>query len=699
MATTDGERATRYVVIALAAGLATLLLLAVAAGSFLAGRALAGGDVQAGQDDDADAEADGAGGGGGETVYYCSMHPEQRSTDPDDTCPICGMDLVPMPADADDEDDRDLPVLRLSERSHRLLELETTPVERRLLEMDVRFVGRLAEDERATRRVAVRADSYIEALHVHYVGQRVEAGEVLAELYSPAVTAAARELLLVARRDSGALEAARARLARLGVDDAQIDAILEAGEPPRTYELRSTAAGTVQELGARQGDRLADGQALLRLTDLSSLWLNLEAYESDLQWLERGQTAHFSVQAQPGRTFEGEVSFIEPTVDERTRTARVRLDVGNEDGRLKPGMFARGAVMVEATGVVGLAGDDGDAPLVIPRSAPLITGRRAVVYVKLPDAERPSYEGRQVTLGPRVGEHYIVVEGLAEGEQVVTRGAFKLDSELQIRGRPSMMARGERFGEPVDEAPRVPHDHAAHAVDPREVDATFATWAAEAFEQYLALVAALADDEFDAAHAAVVAYHDHLLAVDVEPLDDTQREAWQAVDAELHAALHAMADADELEGVREHLEHLSDYTALVVTAFAAEQVASAYWLHCPMAFDNRGADWLQADEQVANPYFGEAMLRCGEVTGDLLEDDADDADAPDHDHAVEAGGDDYPLDVCVVSGLSLDAMGGPVSYDHEGREVRFCCAACVPDFEDDPERYLAKLDDAEGGDD
>ena len=693
MATTDGERATRYLVIALAAGLVTLLLLAVAAGSFLAGRALAGGDVQAGHDDEADAEPD-----GDATVYYCSMHPEQRSTDPNDTCPICGMALVEMPADVDDEDDRDLPVLRLSERSHRLLELETTPVERRLLEMDVSFVGRLAEDERATRRVAVRADSYVERLHVHYVGQRVEAGEVLAELYSPAVTAAARELLLVAQRDGASLEAARARLTRLGVDDAQIDAIIEAGEPPRTYELRSTAAGTVQELGARQGDRLTDGQALVRVTDLSSLWLNLEAYESDLQWLELGQAARFSIQAQPGRTFEGEVSFIEPTVDERTRTARVRLDVGNEDGRLKPGMFARGAVMVE---VAGVAGDDGDAPLVIPRSAPLLTGRRAVVYVKLPATERPSYEGRQVTLGPRAGEHYVVVEGLEEGERVVTRGAFKLDSELQIRGRPSMMARGERFGEPVDETPRVPHDHAAHAVDARDVDASFATWAAEAFEQYLALVAALAEDDLDAARSAVAAYHDHLLAVDVEPLDEAQREAWRALDAELHAALHAMADGDDIEALREHLEHLSDYTALVVSAFAGEHVASAYWLHCPMAFDNRGADWLQADDEVANPYFGASMLRCGEVTGDLLADDADDdAEAPVHDHAGHADGeDDYPLEVCVVSGLSLDAMGGAVSHEHEGREVRFCCAACLPEFEADPERFLATLDEAEGGDD
>ncbi|MEX0885547.1 MAG: efflux RND transporter periplasmic adaptor subunit [Phycisphaeraceae bacterium] len=448
----------------LLAGAAALLLVVVALGAFVAVR-VSDGDggarpAAAGEHADHDAA---------EHVYYCPMHPDQRSTDPGAHCPICGMALVEMPMnDAGEADDRPLPMLRLTGRAHALLDIQTLPAERRPVALDVVFVGRLAFDERAARDLVVRAESYIETLHADYTWRPVEQGEVIAELDSPAITAAARELLLVAGGDnaraSTSLAAARSRLVRLGVDDDQIDAVLEAGEAPRTYELRSPVAGVVQQLDARRGEHLAEGQRIARIADLSSLWLELEAYESDLPWLRVGQRATFTLEAQPGRTFDATVAFIDPVVDERSRTARVRLNVGNAGGELKPGMFARGAVRASVEAVPG--DEQALPPLIIPRSAPLITGRRAIVYVRLPDAERASFEARQVTLGPRVGEHYIVEEGLAEGEQVVTYGAFKLDSELQIRGRASMMARDELFTGEADRAPAAPapsappvHDH------------------------------------------------------------------------------------------------------------------------------------------------------------------------------------------------------------------------------------------------
>lgn len=428
----------------LAGGLAVLLAASFLGGRLVAPAATPDADVHAPApapapgDGAADEQAEVA---SREQVYYCSMHPHIRSNDPDATCPICGMNLVPMPVDAGaDADAGDLPVLRLSDRAARLLDVQTTPVERRAAEAQVHFVGTLGYDETRVADVVARSAGYVDRLHADYQWMPVRRGELLAEIDSPAVTAAARELLVMrggqaGRRNAASLDAARARLVRLGMSGEQIDAIIDTGELPRTYALRSPADGVVETLDARQGDRLDEGDRLLRVVDLSSLWLQMEAYESDLPWLRVGQTARFSLPGQAGETFEASVSFISPRVDERTRTARVRLEVSNADGRLKPGMFARGAVRAEVA----------DDALLIPASAALLTGRRAVVYVRLPGGDRPTFEGRQVELGPRVGEHYVVRDGLEEGERVVTRGAFSIDSELQIRGRPSMMGRAEMF--------------------------------------------------------------------------------------------------------------------------------------------------------------------------------------------------------------------------------------------------------------
>jgi Cu(I)/Ag(I) efflux system membrane fusion protein len=165
--------------------------------------------------------------------------------------------------------------------------------------------------------------------------------------------------------------------------------------------------------------------------DLSKVWINLEAYERDLPWLREGLPVRFTATALPGETFEGVVAFIDPVVDARARTVRVRVEAENPGGRLKPDLFV--SALVRAT--PGAA-----ASLVIPASAPLRTGKRAVVYVRMPDADRPTFEPRSVVLGPRAGDVYVVEDGLAEGEWVVVNGQFKIDSELQIRGRPSMMS-------------------------------------------------------------------------------------------------------------------------------------------------------------------------------------------------------------------------------------------------------------------
>lgn len=569
----------------------------------------------------------------GEQIYYCPMHPNQTSTDLNATCPICGMDLVPMTDDAAIAAGE--PVLKLTDRAMALLRIEVTPAERRTVTAPVRLTGRLESDETRLRDVVARSEFYIERLHANYRWKMVDEGEVLAEVYSPQVTAAIRELRVFQRTQDGgrresAVESAIARLERLGLDQDQISQIVASDDTPRTFAIRSPMAGHVMTLDAREGDWLGDGERLLQIMDPWRLWLQLDAYERDLTWLHVGQPVELSVEAFPGGTFEGQIAFIDPHVDPRTRTARVRIEVDNPNARLKPGMFARGTAEVEVGGEPPrlAASEDGavgaaQPPLIIPATAPLITGRRAIVYVQQPNTDAPMFEGRQVVLGPRAGDYYIVREGLAEGELVVSQGAFKLDSELQIQGRPSMMS-ALPFPEPTAEPPtaQISEEHPAYAVTPEQVPPAFIEQVKDLYGHYLELVAALAADDFDAAEAAVEAYHDLLIAMDAEELAEEARPGWQATVEGLEHPLHAMHEAEELKDLRFHLEPVGEYTALAVRTFGAGQVGPLYRMRCPMAIhDEIEADWFQDQPELRNPYMGQRMLRCGSMVEHILDAD------------------------------------------------------------------------------
>lgn len=425
------------------------------------------------------------------TVWTCSMHPQIRQPKPG-KCPLCFMDLIPIATEDGVVGERQI---TFSQEALKLMEIQTTLVERKFVEAEIRMVGKVDYDETRVKNITAWVQGRIDRLYVDFTGITVSKGDHMVDLYSPELISAQAELLqalkaagsikdstseLMKRTTIATLEAARDKLQLLGLARAQIDKIESSGAPVTHITIYSPMGGIVIHKYATEGMYVNIGTPIYTLADLSRLWIKLDAYESDLSWIRYGQEVEFSTEAYPGQVFKGRISFHDPVLDAKTRTVKVRVNVDNPDGKLKPGMFVRsvlrakvaqgGAVMdpelagkwicpmhpsvvkdqpdtcdicgmdlVATESLYTTADEPDEPPLVIPATAPLITGKRAVVYVRIPDANKPTFEGREVVLGPRAADYYLVIEGLAEGEVVVTNGNFKIDSALQIQAKPSMM--------------------------------------------------------------------------------------------------------------------------------------------------------------------------------------------------------------------------------------------------------------------
>jgi len=572
------------------------------------------------------------------TRWTCSMHPQIQQREPG-KCPICGMDLIPLQQDSGaDEGPR---VIRMSKAARALADIQTTQVIRDYPTAAIRLVGKLDYDETREKSLTARFPARIDELYVNFTGIQVKQGEHLAKVYSPELLTAQQELLTSYRADpnSSITAAARAKLQLWDLLPEQIAAIIESDTAKDHFVLKAPIGGVVADKHVKEGDYLKTGEPLFKIVDLSELWALLDAYESDLPWLRFGQEVTFTVESLPGETFRGQVAFIEPEVDRQTRTIPIRVNVLNNDRRLKPGMFVRGIVAArlaedghvyapdfkgkwispmhpevvkDAPGQCDVCGmnlvpaaelgyvDDEPLapPLIVPTSAVLRTGKRAVVYVENPNSEQPTYTGREIVLGPRAGAYFIVASGLTAGERVVTNGAFKIDSALQIQAQPSMMHPAGNGATPEHEQDAHAEDQTAHAGHTMTATIEMATdQATQLLKPYLALQAALAADDLPGALAAAKA----MMAITGHP-------------GALSALLHDMLAADSLDALRRPaFEQLSNALIAAVRASPASFTDTLFVMHCPMVYDDRGADWLQISKPLQNPYFGASMLQCGYV--------------------------------------------------------------------------------------
>ncbi|MEZ5018856.1 MAG: efflux RND transporter periplasmic adaptor subunit [Bacteroidales bacterium] len=367
------------------------------------------------------------------TIWTCSMHPQIRMDKPG-KCPICAMDLIPLVQGGSASIDPD--AIQMTEEAAMLARVETTVVSRQKPTREVRLYGKVQVDERQLQNQVSHLSGRIEQLYASFTGETIEMGQTLARIYSPEVITAQQELLEAAKTKSiqpAIYEAAKEKLRQWKLTDEQIAAIETSGTVQPTLEIVSNTTGVVMERLVNEGDYVSRGTILYRIADLSKVWVMFDAYESDLQFLRKNDKMKFMLKAYPGTEFTGTIAFIDPVIDPVTRVAKVRVEADNRSGRLKPEMFATGVVQSALSGY----GNE----LVIPQSAVLWTGVRSVVYVKQQGIDEPVFRMREVTLGPSLGDGWVIKAGLTEGEVIVTNGTFSVDAAAQLEGKPSMMNR------------------------------------------------------------------------------------------------------------------------------------------------------------------------------------------------------------------------------------------------------------------
>lgn len=528
-------------------------------------------------------------------TWTCSMHPQIRQNEPGD-CPICGMDLITL----DETSSSDPLVLEMTPEAVKLASIETTIIgSAGTTEKSFSLSGKIKEDERLTASQVAHVPGRIEKLFVTFTGEQVRQGQKLATLYSPELITAQRELLEAKKFQDVSpelLKAARKKLEYWKISAEQIRTIEESEKIQETFTLLADASGVVTNRRIAVGDYVRQGAVLFDIISLESLWVLFDAYEEDLSSIKVGDRIEFTTPALPDQTFSTRITFIDPVINPSTRVASLRGEIRNKGNLLKPEMFVRGNLQASLS-----SGEE----LLVPKSAVLWTGPRSVVYVKVPDAAIPSFQFREIKLGERVGENYLVKDGLAPGEEVVTHGNFAIDAAAQLNNQASMM--NQKVLVKGQEAPEeaLPNFMA-------EAPLVFRQQIGQLAKAYLPIKDALVLTDAQQTKQAVAPFLQAIEKVDMNLVQGEAHLYWMDQLNALKAHGKKIAELDDVEVQRKQFDFLSQALIKTIKVFGIEQ-DTFYVQHCPMAFNDTGAEWISDVEEIRNPYFGDVMLKCGWV--------------------------------------------------------------------------------------
>jgi len=537
-----------------------------------------------------------------EQIWTCSMHPQVRQNEPG-LCPICEMDLIPLEKNLSD----DPLVLQMTEASVNMSNIQTSIIGTSSTDGDklIRLSGKIKADERLASSQVTHVPGRIEKLFVSFTGETVSKGQKLAEIYSPDLIAAQGELLEALKLidlNPSLLEAARNKLRYLKIGDATIKDIEEKGEVKEIFTLYASESGIVSNRRISVGDYLKKGETLFDLMNLRKVWVLFDAYEEDLANIKVGNKIEFTTPSLSDKTFISKVNFINPVIDPDTRVATIRVEINNPYGNLKPEMFVNG-VLFSTSG-------KSKNQITLPKSAVLWTGKRSVVYVKIPDKTIPSFQYREVELGDRVGDNYQILSGIDEGEEVVTYGSFVIDAAAQLNNQASMMNKFVKLkNEKIIETPNFKEESPIQFKEQIKL----------LTDSYIQLKDAfVATDPL----TTTVKANDLIKNLELVNMNLVKGEAhiyWMEQQMAIESHGKKMIEIENIEDQRQQFEFLSEAIINTNKAFGSLN-DTLYVQHCPMAFSNKGADWLSEERIIQNPYFGNKMLKCGTVKSTISND-------------------------------------------------------------------------------
>lgn len=612
-------------------------------------------------------------GGDAQQTFTCPMHPQIRQPGPG-RCPICGMELVPASSGGSDLDEF---AVTIEPAQRRLAQIQTAPVASEPVSSSIETIGSIEIDESRQATIAAYVDGRVERLFADYTGVQVAKGDHLAVVYSPELYAAQAEFIearkTVNRMSNNALssireaqqqlfENARNKLVELGMSDQQLSELERTGKPESRLTIFAPIGGTVIEKLAEEGKYISAGEPIYRIANLSTVWLMLDLYPEDASRVRFGQEVFATLTSLPGETLTGRVAFIDPKVDVKNRTVGVRVEFNNEQGRLRPGDYAEARIEIPI-GSEGQVYDDqlagkwispmhpqvirdqpGACPIcgmdlvptsrygyanqpierqpstVIPRSALLIAGNNSIVYV---ETEPGRFELRTVKLGTILKDKAVILDGVKPGEMVATSGNFLIDSQMQLAGKPSLID-PSRYVMKQNRNTPMQFD----SIDIAQIEGTDGLELEALYQAYFNIQNQLASDKQPTADVASQLFQLATKLSQNMQLPEPAREQLGTI------AKHA-----------EHLHHLNlaearknfkpiSHAVLRLSSEVRGRGASQpfYQFFCPMVQGGEG-DWLQANDQLLNPYYGSEMLRCGEKVRTIEPDMA----MQQHDHSHGEG--------------------------------------------------------------
>ena len=554
-------------------------------------------------------------------TWTCSMHPQIQREGPGQ-CPLCGMDLIPLDNSMDSEDalPNEVP---MSASAMKLAEVQTYIVKMESPEKEIRLLGKVKPDERLMFSQAVHFPGRIEKLFVNFTGEKIRKGQKIASVYSAELVTAQKELFEVLKDQSTnpvLVEAARNKLKQWKFTNDQISDLEKSGKVQTVVDILSDYSGYVTMRLVSEGDHFREGQILFEITDLSKVWVLFEAYENDLSWIKLGDKLDIEFKSVPGVSFDGKVTFIDPFINPKTRVAYVRVELPNRKGQLKPGMFASGIITTRLPSESNV--------ILVPKSAVLWTGKRAVVYVKLPNREHNSFIYREVILGEDTGDFYIIKKGLEEGEEIASNGVFKIDASAQLAGKKSMMS-------PTGGKVSTGHNHGGGnaenmkdmemsemkpeiMIDKATIPVVFKKQLGQTIKSYLSLKEKLVKDDSNI-QPEVKAIQNSLTKVDMYLVMEDAHNVWMKSLKSLNKDLRLMSYAVNITEQRAIFLTISQALSEAAQKLGVEMDGdqTLYLEFCPMADNNHGGFWLSTEKEIRNPYFGDAMLTCGEVKEEI----------------------------------------------------------------------------------